>query len=62
MSTELHAKLKTIAKEKGITLNALINNVMSDYAGTNDNPGFITELNARIEKIENEISKLKNKK
>lgn len=62
MPTDLHKALKEIAQKKSITLTALINNVMADYAGTSENPGFITELRTRIEKIEKELEKLKPKK
>lgn len=62
MPTDLHETLKGIAQEKGMTLTALINAVMADYAGTSDNPGFITELRTRIEKLEKEVREMKEKK
>ncbi len=62
MPADLHEALKAIAAQKGMTLTALINTVMADYAGTSDNPGFITELRTRIEKVEKELEDLRGKK
>lgn len=62
MTTELHDAVKNLAKTKGLSVTGLINEVMADYAGVSDDPGFITELRARIEKLEKEVETLKKRK
>lgn len=59
MPDDLHLRLKAIASEKGMSLTALINTVMADYAEISESPGFMTEVRSRIEALEKEVFKKK---
>ncbi|GHT33350.1 hypothetical protein FACS1894214_5180 [Planctomycetales bacterium] len=52
---DLDAKVEEVAEQKGMTKTGLINLIMSDYIGTYENPGFITEFRKRIEELENAV-------
>jgi polyhydroxyalkanoate synthesis regulator phasin len=62
MPDDIHKRLKAIAKEKHISVTALINSVMGDYTGMYTDPGFIDEFRKRIEILEREVKELKEKK
>jgi hypothetical protein len=59
MPDDLIDKIEKMAEERGMTKNALINMVMSDYMGYFEDPGFFSEIRKRIEKIEKEFEQLK---
>ena len=60
MPDDLNQKLEKIAEQKGMTKTALINMIVSDYAGYFEAPGFFAEIRKRLEKIEREVFKNKN--
>lgn len=57
MPDYLHEAVKNIAKEKGVTVTTLINNVMADFVGVNASPEYIGELSKRVEALEKEVFK-----
>ncbi len=59
MPDDLNEKIEKMAEKRGMTKNALINMVMSDYMGYFENPGFFEEVRKRIEKIEKELESIK---
>jgi len=55
MPKSLHQIAKHVAKEKGISLNKLINEVMGTYAGESLDTDIIDEFRKRIETLEKEV-------
>ena len=61
MPDDLNDKIEKMAEARGMTKNALINMVMSDYMGYFEDPGFFSEVRKRIAKIEQELENKKGK-
>jgi predicted DNA-binding protein len=61
MPDELEKRIRSLAKEKGMNRTAFINQVMADYVGISDTPGFYNEIIRRIEVLEKEVIELKRK-
>ncbi len=57
MPDDLNDKIEKMASDRGMTKNALINMVMSDYMGYFENPGFFEEIRKRINELEKEVFK-----
>jgi predicted DNA-binding protein len=62
MPDELEKRIAKLAKEKKMSKTAFINQVMADYVGMTDEPGFYTEIIRRIESLEKEVEILKTNK
>ena len=57
----LHDAFVKLAKEKKISLNQLFNEVMAGYTGESLDTDIIDEFRQRIEALENDVKKLKEK-
>ena len=61
MPKKLHDAFVKLAKEKKISLNQLFNEVMAGYTGESLDTDIIDEFRQRIEALENDVKKLKEK-
>jgi endoglucanase Acf2 len=58
----VHAVAVKMAKEKGISLNKFVTDVMAGYTGESLDTDIIDEFRRRIEALEKEVFKKKEKK
>ena len=61
LPVNVHEAAMRIAKEKRISLNKLISDVMAEYTGESVNADIIEDFRQRIEALEKDMKKLKKK-